>query len=91
MIPTFVVQDKWDDVWSKSSFLDFEAHRSSIVFCCVYVFLLCKEFIEVFFGYLDSCVLQVNRTLKSKKTYSLFSSIVLKLDLWLITLSYWLF
>ncbi len=26
----------------------FEAHYSSIVFCCVFVFLLCKEFVEVF-------------------------------------------
>jgi hypothetical protein len=41
----FGVQDKWDGVWSKLNFLDFEAHRS---FHYVYVFLLCKEFVDAF-------------------------------------------
>jgi hypothetical protein len=45
----FGVQNKWDHVWSNSKFLDFEAYPSSVVFWCVYVFLLCKEFVEVFF------------------------------------------
>jgi hypothetical protein len=37
-------------VRSESKFLDFETHCSSIVFCCVFVFLLCKKFVEVFVG-----------------------------------------
>ncbi len=35
---------------SESKFLDFETHRSYVVFCCVSVFLLCKKFVEVFVG-----------------------------------------
>ncbi len=46
----FGIQNKWDGVWSKSSFLDFEAHRNSTMFYCVFMFLLCKEFVEVFVG-----------------------------------------
>ncbi len=32
----------------ESSFLDFEDLCSSIVLCCVFMFLLCKEFVKVF-------------------------------------------
>jgi hypothetical protein len=46
----FGVQNKWDDVWLKSSLLDFETHCSSNMFYYVFMFLLCKEFIEVFVG-----------------------------------------
>jgi hypothetical protein len=44
------VHDKGDNVSSKSIFLDFEAQHSVVVFCYVYVFLLCKEFVEIFVG-----------------------------------------
>jgi hypothetical protein len=61
---------------------------------CFVVFMwscYARNLLRFFFWYLDSCVLQVNKTLKSRKTYSWFNSIVLKLDLWLIILNYWLF
>lgn len=51
----FGVQNKWDGVWSKSNSLDVETHCSSVMFSYVYVFLLCKEFVEVFIATWNLC------------------------------------
>jgi len=54
------------------------------------VFLLCKEFVEVFVS-IHILVFCRWAELWNLKNYSWFNSIVPKLDLWLITLSSWLF
>jgi hypothetical protein len=46
----FGVRDKWDGVWLESNVLNFEPHQNFVVFCYVYVFLLCKELVEIFVG-----------------------------------------
>jgi len=47
--------------------LVFSIVKHTIALICFVVFLLCKEFVEVFCWYLDSYVLQMSKTLKSRK------------------------
>ncbi len=77
-------------MWSKSSFLNFKAHCSFIIFYCVFMFLLWNELIEVFVGtWIPMFCRWIN--LCNLENYNWFSLIVLELDPWLIALNSWLF
>ncbi len=67
----------------KSNFLDFETRHSSVVSYYVYVFFLCKEFVDIFVG---TWLLVFCRWVElwNPKNWCWFHLIVLELDLWLI-------